>query len=241
MTMQHRKGVFDGRSVTGFVSVPRVGGGEVMVRATSLTKQDSVADDLFLRIDHLNMASRGAVERLQKDDSAPKPGWYCLRVMTGREIAVEKLLDAGDVESLVVMTNECKVVRRKRVIVMASRPVISGYVLVRCCAIPAAIMGLLAVDNVLDVVGGAIKPWRADEKSISKFKAMAEEGKYDGDRKIEHSFMLEEQVRVTDGPFASFNGIIVAIDDERGFVTTEVDIFGRSTPVQLMLDQIEKI
>ncbi|MBB3297880.1 MULTISPECIES: transcription termination/antitermination protein NusG [unclassified Rhizobium] len=227
MTMQHRKGDFSANMI--------------VMSAEAWSRRDKAAGANRLRIDHLNMASRGAVERLAQDTSAPKPGWFCLRVMTGREKAVEKWLNAGDVESLVVMTNECKVVRRGRVKIVPPRPVISGYVLVFCSPIPAAMMGLLHVNEVIDVVGGAIRPYRADDKSIMRFKAMASEGKYDANVRKAHAFMLEENVRVADGPFASFPGTITEIDDDHHRVKVDVMIFGRLTPVDLDIDQIEKI
>ncbi|MEY9375055.1 transcription termination/antitermination protein NusG [Rhizobium leguminosarum] len=227
MTMQFRKG--------------GLGSSTIVVSAEAWAKRDKAAGAKRLRIDHLNMASRGAVERLAKDTSAPKPGWYCLRVMTGRENAVEKCLNAGDVESLVVMTNECKVVRRGRVKIVLPRPVICGYVLVFCSPIPAATMGLMHVADVIDIVGGAIRPYRADEKSILRFKEMASEGKYDASVRKAHGFMVEENVRVSDGPFASFPGTITEINDEHHRVKVDVMIFGRLTPVDLDIDQIEKI
>lgn len=226
MTMQFKKG--DLRA-------------KIVVSAEAWAKSDRATFANRIRIDHLNMASKRVVARLEQDGDAPKPGWFCLRVMTGCEKTVEKVLTAADVESLVVMTNECKVVKRGRVRIIAPRPVIRGYVLVRCCPVPSAMMGLLQVDDVLDVIGGAIRPFRADEDSISRFKRLAEEGKYDAAARKEHRFELKEQVRVTDGPFASFDAIIIAIDDEKGLVSIEVNIFGRSTPVHLHLDQIEKI
>ena len=226
MTMQFKKG--DLRA-------------KIVVSAEAWAKSERAASANRIRINHLNMASKRVVARLEADGDAPKPGWFCLRVMTGRETAVEKLLADADVESLVVMTNECKVVKRGRVRIIAPRPVIRGYVLVRCCPIPAAMMGLLEVDDVIDVVGGAIRPYRADADSISRFKRMAEEGKYDAEAKKQQSFELQEQVRVTEGPFASFDAIVTAIDDEKGMVSVEVNIFGRSTPVHMHLDQIEKI
>ncbi|RUM06801.1 transcription termination/antitermination protein NusG [Rhizobium chutanense] len=225
MTMQFRKGDL----------------GTIVVSAEAWMKRDGAAASARLRIDHLNMASRGAVIRLAKDAELPKPGWFCLRVATGREKAVEKVLEASDVESLVVMTNECKVVKRGRVCIIPPRPVILGYVLVHCSPIAQAMMGLLHVKDVIDVVGGAIRPYRADIDSISRFKKMAMEGKYDRSASKQHQFMVKERVRITEGPFASFPGIVVSIDDEKGYLSLEVDIFGRPTPVQLMLDQIEKI
>ncbi|MBB4574405.1 transcription termination/antitermination protein NusG [Rhizobium lentis] len=226
MSMQFRKGDLNG---------------VIVVRAEAWLKRDKVAGANRLRIDHLNMASRGTVIRLGRDPEVPKAGWFCLRVTTGREKAVEKVLNASDVESLVVMTNECKVVKRGRVCIIPPRPVILGYVLVHCCPIAQAMMGLLHVKDVIDVVGGAIRPYRADADSISRFKKMAEDGKYDASARKEYKFELKERVRITEGPFASFPGIIGLIDDEKGYVSLDVDIFGRPTPVQLMLDQIEKM
>jgi transcriptional antiterminator NusG len=188
----------------------------------------------------LSMASRANVARITSSEHV-KSHWYCLRVMTGREFAVEKLLDAADVESLVVRSNAYKTVKRGRVRMVPERPVIAGYVLVHCVASAAAMAGLLSVKDVIEVVGGAETPYRADADSIARFKAMAAQGKYDHKVKTKIDFLPEEIVRVCDGPFASFNGFVVSVDFDACRVTVEVDIFGRKTPVELDLAQIEKI
>ncbi|MDX3929208.1 MAG: transcription termination/antitermination protein NusG [Shinella sp.] len=228
MTMQHKRGTF------GEVAA-------IEIRPYCDYKQDKAIRERRIAVTHLSMASKSVVERISGDYPEMKPGWYCLRVMTGREMAVEKCLGEAGVEVLVVRSNPYRVVCRGRVKEVSAAPVITGYVLVHCLPIAAAIAGLLSVNDVIEIVGGPMNPYRANEEEIAKFKDLANRGKYDHRKAEKVKFMVGEHVRVCDGPFASFPGVVTAIDEKLFRISVEVNIFGRATPVELDLAQIEKV
>jgi transcription termination/antitermination protein NusG len=223
--MQHRRGAFftfDGKPVE--------------VRDFALAKMENRQRLLDIRITQIAMASRRII-----DDYPELAAWFCLRVMAGREFLVEDELKKMDVEALVPTYQGSETRRRGRLIEAPILPVLPGYVLVRCVPSAAAMAGLRRFEKVLDVVGSAETPYRVPEKYINKFIEKAKGGRYDRRPPAPVAYEVGEPVRVMDGPFASFPGTVVSWDGPTNRVKVEVMIFGRETPIELDVAQIEKV
>lgn len=216
-------------------------GEPIILRDFALHKQEKARRELEIKISHLAMATKSATARIAADEPDMKPAWFCLRVTTGFEMDVENYLVEEGVEALVVRSNPQEVRRRRRIRIIPGRAILRGYVMVRCLALPAAIMGLLSVDNVLEILGGPVNPYRAPDEEINNFKMMALDGKYDIADESLGGFKVGDEVRITDGPFAWFPGIVTAIDEEDSSCIVEVGIFGRANPINLALAAIQKL
>jgi transcriptional antiterminator NusG len=191
----------------------------------------------LIRIRNIDAASGRIVA-----DYSDLAGWYCLTVRPRGEFAVEKDLDAAGVIACVPRRMGEEKVHRGRKLPAPVLPVIAGYLLVRCVPSAAAFTGLRSIDRVTGIVGRGEVPYRLPEKKIQHFISMAKAGEYDH-RDVKVTYLPGENVVVTDGPFASFPGVVVAIDEGAGRsrINVEVNIFGRPTPVELDVAQVAKL
>ena len=174
--------------------------------------------------------------------------WYVVHVYSGfeRKIAQsirEQATQMGmaTLVSEVLVPTEEVVEMRRGAKVNAERKFFPGYVLVK---MDLSDETWHLVKNTAKVTGflgggGRGKPVPISDAEASRILKQVQEGVERPKPAV--SFEIGEQVKVADGPFASFNGTVEDVDEERARLKVAVSIFGRSTPVELDYAQVEKI
>ncbi len=180
------------------------------------------------------------------NDANTKQRWYVVHVYSGfekkvatsiREQAEKKGL-AGMFADILVPTEEVVEVTRGRK-VNTERKFFPGYVLVKMALTDDTWHLVKNTAKVTGFLGGGARPVPMSEAEAQRMMKQMVEGV---DRpKTSIIFEIGENVRVADGPFASFNGTVEEVDEEKSRLKVSVSIFGRATPVDLDFAQVEKI
>jgi len=170
--------------------------------------------------------------------------WFVIHTYSGHEDRVRKnleqrikLIDSGDeITRIVVPTEEEVEVRsgQKRTV---AKKILPGYVLVQMQMSDESLNIVLNTPGVTGFVGSGNKPVPLREDEVSQIlKQMEAETP-----KVKVGFKQGQSVRVTDGPFTDFVGIVDEIIADKGKVKVLLTLFGRETPVELDFLQVEKL
>src|SRR5579871_6212094 len=141
-------------------------------------------------------------------------------------------------EEVMVPKEKVVEVRRGRK-VDAERKFFPGYVLVKMDLTDEAFHLIKNTPKVKGFLGADNKPMPISDGEAQRILHQVQEGVERPKPSV--SFEIGENVRVADGPFASFSGVVEEIDEARSRVKVAVSIFGRATPVELEFTQVEKV
>ena len=172
--------------------------------------------------------------------------WYVVNVYSGsekkvaeslREQATLKKMDDKILEVFVPTENVVEI--RKGTKVNAEHKFFPGYILVKMELTDETWLVVKNTPRVSGFLGSRNKPQPISDAEVQKFINQVQEGLERPQTNV--NFETGEQIRVIDGPFASFVGIVEDIDTEKNRLKVSVSIFGRYTPVELEFSQVEKM
>ncbi len=183
-------------------------------------------------------------------------GWYILNTYAGYEGKIERtiraMLETGDLSSDIILDVKSPVEEvlevkngKKRNV---SHKLLPGYIMIEMdlpeidwkstCSAVRRIQGVTAF---VGSTSPAVRPRPISNDEVIALLQKAGDIKGDKGARVKQSFSVGEQVKIIDGPFVSFSGAIDEVNGEKGKLRVVVGIFGRATPVEVDLNQVEKI
>jgi len=174
--------------------------------------------------------------------------WYIIHAYSGFENKVrdailseaERMGLAAAVEAVEVPTETVTEVKRGKK-VQVERKFMPGYVLAKLDLNDDVYHLVKNTPKVTGFLGSSGKPQPISEKEAARYFGAREEAASQPKRKISVDYEIGDSVKVLDGPFATFNGVVEELDFDKNKVKVSVSIFGRATPVELDFEQVELV
>ncbi len=172
--------------------------------------------------------------------------WYVVRAITGKEKKVKEYLESEikrlnlkDYISQILIPTEKVFTIRNGKKVSSERTYLPGYVLIEASLTGEIPFVIRNIPNVIGFLGAAGQPVPMRPAEVNRILGKMDEQVLQGEEILE-PFIVGEAVKVTDGPFNNFSGIIEEVNAEKRKLKVMVKIFGRKTPLELNFTQVEK-
>ena len=172
--------------------------------------------------------------------------WYVLRAVSGKEAKVKEYIEAEmkhnalltQYVSQVLIPTEKHATLRNGKRVVKEKISLPGYVLVEAELKGDVAHTLRFMPNVLGFLGGLDNPTPVKQSDINRILGNVEETELADEVNV--PYVVDETVKVTDGPFSGFSGVIEEVNAEKHKLKVMVKIFGRKTPLELSFMQVSK-
>ena len=172
--------------------------------------------------------------------------WYAMRSVTGKEAKLKEYIEKECEHnatlrshvSQVLLPIEKQAVMRNGKRVVKEKVALPGYLFVECEMVGDTAHDLRFMPNCLGFLGGLDNPTPVRQSDINRMVGAAEEMELI--EEVDIPFVVNETVKVADGPFSGFSGVIEEVNNEKRSLKVIVKIFGRNTPLELNFTQVEK-
>lgn len=172
--------------------------------------------------------------------------WYVVRAISGKERKVKEYMESEinrlnlqDYISQVLIPTEKVYSVRKGKKISKERNYLPGYVLIEALLVGEIPHIIKSIPNVIGFLGSKGEPIPMRPAEVNRILGKVDELSDQGEE-MNDPFIVGESVKVIDGPFNSFSGIIEEVNDEKKKLKVMVKIFGRKTPLELSFMQVEK-
>ena len=179
----------------------------------------------------------------------PLRAWYVLRAISGKEAKVKELLDGAikntdlgnHVFQVLIPTEKVLTVKNGKKVVK-ERNLYSGYVFIEAELVGEVVHELTNTTNVIDFLKGRgkdAKPEPLRESEVMRMLGTADAFIDPTDDEV-NDYIVGETVKVNEGPFNGFTGVVEEVNKEKKKLKVSVKIFGRKTPLELDNSQVER-
>jgi transcriptional antiterminator NusG len=172
--------------------------------------------------------------------------WYVVRAISGKERKSKEYLEyeinrlgLADLIPQILIPMEKVLQLRNGKKVVKERNFFPGYILIEAAMNPDLVSTIIGIPNVIGFLGGD-NPTPLRESEVNKILGKVDE-MTDAGEVMANPFTIGESVKVMDGPFNEFTGVIEEVNEEKKKLKVMVKIFGRRTPIELNYMQVEKI